>query len=179
MEGVKKSFPGVQALKGVDFEAYAGEALALVGANGAGKSTLMNVLGGVVRPDEGSIYIMDREADIHDPIVASELGIAFVHQEMALLPTLTIAENMYITDFPANGILIDFNKARELSRRALQRLGHDFPPETKIRELTPGDQQIVEIARSLLGNPRIVIFDEPTSSLTQREKERLFEVRVC
>ena len=176
MVGVKKSFPGVQALKGVDFEAYAGEALALVGANGAGKSTLMNILGGVVMPDEGEIHIQSQPVHIHNPLEATDLGIAFVHQEMALLPTMTIAENMYIANFPTRRGLIDAKKIRELSRNTLKRLGHDFPPGTWVRDLSPGDQQIVEIARALLGEPRIIIFDEPTSSLTSREKERLFEV---
>jgi ABC-type sugar transport system ATPase subunit len=163
-------------LKGVDFEAYAGEALALIGANGAGKSTLMNVLGGVIQPDEGEIRIAGNSIKIHDPLEAADHGIAFVHQEMAVLRTLTIAENLYITSFPTRNGLIDYTKARELSRKALNRLGHDFPPDAKMRDLSPGDQQIVEIARALLGDPKIIIFDEPTSSLTSREKGRLFEI---
>ena len=176
MVNIQKSFPGVQALKGVDFEAYAGEALALIGANGAGKSTLMNVLGGVIQPDEGEIRIAGNTIKIHDPLEAADHGIAFVHQEMAVLRTLTIAENLYITSFPTRNGLIDNEKARQLSRDALRRLGHDFPPDAKMRDLSPGDQQIVEIARALLGDPKIIIFDEPTSSLTSREKERLFEI---
>jgi ABC-type sugar transport system ATPase subunit len=176
MAGIKKSFPGVQALKGVDFEAYAGEALALIGANGAGKSTLMNVLGGVIQPDEGQINIQGEMVEIRDPLEAAAHGIAFVHQEMAILRTMTIAENLYIANFPTRNGLIDYPKARQLSQAVLQRLGHDFPVDTLLRDLSPGDQQIVEIARALLGNPRLIIFDEPTSSLTSREKERLFEV---
>jgi ABC-type sugar transport system ATPase subunit len=176
MVGVKKSFPGVQALKGVDFEAYAGEALALIGANGAGKSTLMNVLGGVILPDEGEILIEDQPVIIRNPKEAADLGIAFVHQEMALLPTMTIAENMFVGNFPLNRGFIDAKQIKEKSVVTLKRLGHDFPPDVKVRDLSPGDQQIVEIARALLSKPRIIIFDEPTSSLTSREKERLFEV---
>ncbi|HLE15256.1 MAG TPA: sugar ABC transporter ATP-binding protein [Anaerolineales bacterium] len=176
MVGIQKSFPGVQALKGVDFEAFAGEALALIGANGAGKSTLMNVLGGVIQPDAGQILIAGQPVEIHDPLQAAAHGIAFVHQEMAILRTLTIAENLYITSFPTRNGLIDFEQANRLSSSVLARLGHDFPPETRMRDLSPGDQQIVEIARALLGEPRLIIFDEPTSSLTSREKARLFEV---
>ena len=97
-------------------------------------------------------------------------------REMAILRTLSIAENLYIANFPTHNGLIDYKKARELSRKTLKRLGHDFPPDAKMRDLSPGDQQIVEIARALLGDPRIIIFDEPTSSLTSREKERLFDV---
>lgn len=176
MIGITKRFPGVVALKDVDFEAYPGEALALVGANGAGKSTLMNILGGVEQPDEGEIYIEGKSTIIQNPLEAEKHGIAFVHQEMALLPTMNIAENMFIADFPTSSGLINSSEINKLTRETLNRLGHDFSPETKLRELSPGDQQIVEIARALLGEPRVIIFDEPTSSLTSREKNRLFEV---
>lgn len=176
MTQVDKQFPGVQALKGVSFEANSGEAVALIGANGAGKSTLMNILGGVVRPDSGEIIINGEEAEIHNPLDAAEYGIAFVHQEMAMLPTLTIAENMFISTFPTKAGLIDYKKANELSAKALGRLGCHFPPKTRVSHLSPGDRQMVEIARALLSNPKIIIFDEPTSSLTNREKKRLFEV---
>ena len=100
MENVEKSFPGVQALKDVTFEAHAGEATALIGANGAGKSTLVNVLAGVIQQDGGKVYIRGELAKINHPIDASKYGITFVHQEMAMLPTLTIAENMFISTFP-------------------------------------------------------------------------------
>jgi len=176
MVNIGKSFPGVQALRGVDLEAYAGEALAVIGANGAGKSTLMNVLGGVLRPDSGEIYIHGEPAEIHSPLDAARYGIAFVHQEMAMLPTLTIAENMFISTFPTRSGLIDYRSTNERSAQALARLGCDFPPGTRVSHLSPGDRQIVEIARGLLIHPKIIIFDEPTSSLTRREKARLFEV---
>jgi ABC-type sugar transport system ATPase subunit len=176
MTNVHKKFPGVQALKGVNLEAHAGEALALVGANGAGKSTLMNVLGGVLMPDEGEIYLHNELADIHSPLDAAKYGIAFVHQEMAMLPTLTIAENMYISTFPTKAGFIDYKATNDKSIKALTRLGCHFPPTTRVSHLSPGDRQMVEIARALLSNPKIIIFDEPTSSLTRREKNRLFEV---
>lgn len=176
MIGISKRFPGVQALDKIDMEAYPGEALALIGANGAGKSTLMNVLGGVVGADEGAIIIGGEHVGIHSPLDAAEYGITFVHQEMALLPTLTVAENMYIASFPTRSVLIDYEVTQENSRKALKRVGWVFDPRTKVRHLSPGDQQLVEIARALLSEPRIVIFDEPTSSLTSREKARLFEV---
>ncbi len=176
MVGIDKSFPGVHALKDVSLEAVAGEALALIGANGAGKSTLMNVLGGVLRPDRGQIFVHDEVADIHTPLDAARYGIAFVHQEMAMLPTLTIAENLFITTFPTHSGLIDFKSINEQSARVLARLGCDFPPETRVSQLSPGDRQMVEIGRALLIEPKIIIFDEPTSSLTRREKDRLFQV---
>jgi ABC-type sugar transport system ATPase subunit len=176
MVNIQKSFPGVQALKGVSLEAYAGEALALIGANGAGKSTLMNILGGVIRPDAGEVHIHGEPAEIHSPLAAARYGVAFVHQEMAMLPTLTIAENLFISTFPTQGAFINYSATNEQSVRALARLGCNFPPTTRVSHLSPGDRQMVEIARALLSNPKIIIFDEPTSSLTRRERNRLFDV---
>lgn len=177
MTAISKSFPGVQALDNVNIEAYAGEALALIGANGAGKSTLMNVLGGVVRADVGDIRINNQPVTITSPLDATANGIAFVHQEMAMLPTMTVAENMFITSFPTSGArLIDRGRLESECAQVLARLDATFTPDTRVEYLSTGDQQMVEIARALLGNPGIVIFDEPTSSLTSREKARLFEV---
>jgi ABC-type sugar transport system ATPase subunit len=176
MTGIHKSFPGVKALKGVSFEAYPGESLAIIGANGAGKSTLMNILGGVVQAEEGEIYIDGRKMQIHSPADASRFGISFVHQELALMPTMSILDNMLIAAFPNHNGFIDYRRGEVLCREALSRLGYDFNLHMHVRDLSPGDQQIIEIARTLLGNSRIVIFDEPTSSLTSREKERLFEI---
>jgi ribose transport system ATP-binding protein len=177
MQGIKKHFPGVQALKGVDFAVHSGEVLALVGANGAGKSTLMNVLGGLVKADEGHIYIKGQSAVIHSPLDAAKNGIAFVHQEMSLLPTLSVIDNIHISSFPKSQLgLIDYTATATHCQRALDRLGCTFSLMTKVRDLSPGNQQMVEIARALLYNPQIIIFDEPTSSLTTREKDRLFAV---
>lgn len=176
MVGIKKSFPGVQALKGVDLELCSGEVLALIGANGAGKSTLMNVLGGVITADEGDIYIQGERVSIRSPLNAAKLGIAFVHQETALMPTMTVAENMRISDFPTRMGLIDVKSVEEDCVRVLSRFGVEISPRALIRDLSPGERQMVEIGRALLGEARIIIFDEPTSSLTGREKTRLFEV---
>ena len=159
----------------MDFEAYAGEAMALIGANGAGKSTLMNVLGGVISKDTGVITIDGSPVEMHSPSDAMNHGIAFVHQEMAILPTLSIVDNMYISRFPIKSGLINYSKAKESCRAVLARLGCDLDLDTLLRNLSPGDQQLVEIGRALLANPRIIIFDEPTSSLTSRERQRLFD----
>jgi ABC-type sugar transport system ATPase subunit len=159
----------------VDFEAYAGEAMGLVGANGAGKSTLMNVLGGVISEDAGVMKIDGSPVTIHSPADAMRLGIAFVHQEMTILPTLSIVDNMYISRFPIRSGLIDYARAKDLCRAVLARLGCDFDLDILLRNLSPGDQQLVEIGRALLLDPRIIIFDEPTSSLTSRERQRLFD----
>lgn len=176
MVDIRKRFPGVDALKGVTFEAFAGEATALIGANGAGKSTLMNVLGGVVAADAGQIQILGEPVTIRSPAEASRHGVAFVHQELALMPTLSILDNMLVSAFPTRNGFIDYTRGERLCREALSKLGYEFNLRTQVRDLSPGDQQIVEIARTLLGNSKIIIFDEPTSSLTSREKERLFEI---
>jgi ABC-type sugar transport system ATPase subunit len=176
MIDIAKSFPGVQALKGVNLEAFAGQALGLVGANGAGKSTLMNVLGGVVRADEGHIEIAGKTVEINGPLGAALLGIAFIHQELALMPTMSVVENVFISSFTTKTGLIDFRAAEERCAEALTRLGCDVDPRTKVRDLAAGERQLVEIARALLTNARIIIFDEPTSSLTQKEQQHLFAV---
>jgi ABC-type sugar transport system ATPase subunit len=177
IENVKKSFRSVQALKGVNLQAYSGEVLALIGANGAGKSTLMNILAGVLTPDEGSLYLDGKPVSFTNPLEATAQGISFVHQEMALLPSLTIAENMYITTFPRNHTgLIDKKRAYAEGQKVLDDLTDGLDPRTEVRALSTGDQQMVEIARALLTNPRLIIFDEPTSSLTESEKNRLFQV---
>ncbi len=177
IQGVKKAFRSVQALKGVNLEAHAGEVLALIGANGAGKSTLMNILGGVLQPDEGTIYFDGKEVSFSNPLDATAQGVSFVHQEMALLPSLTIAENMYISTFPRGAAgLIDKKKAHAEGQEVLNSLTDGLDPRTEVRALSTGDQQMVEIARALLTNPRLIIFDEPTSSLTDSEKKRLFTV---
>jgi ABC-type sugar transport system ATPase subunit len=176
MRGVSKRFPGVQALTSVSFEAYAGEAVALIGANGAGKSTLMNVLGGNLQSDEGEILIGGQAVSINSPLAATANGIAFVHQEMAMLPTMTVAENIHISSFPTRAGIIDRKAMEASTAEVLTRLGCHFTPDTRIQVLSTGDRQMVEIARALLSKPSIIIFDEPTSSLTSREKARLFDV---
>jgi len=176
MVQISKRYPGVQALDDVNMEAYPGEALALLGANGAGKSTLMNVLGGVVRPDAGQILIGGAPVEIHSPLAAARHGIAFVHQEMMMLPTLTVAENLFITSFPTRGGLIDRSSMSRRSSQVLTRLGCNFTPDTRVHHLSTGDRQMIEIGRALLSNPGIILFDEPTSSLTSRERDRLFGV---
>ncbi len=175
MTGVTKQYPGVQALSNVNFEAYSGEAMALIGANGAGKSTLMNVLGGVIGKDSGVIKIDGAPVELQSPSDAMVHGIAFVHQEMTILPTLSIVDNMYISRFPKRSGLINYSEAKEKCRAVLTTLGCDLDLDTPLRNLSPGDQQLVEIGRALLADPRIIIFDEPTSSLTSRERRRLFD----
>jgi ABC-type sugar transport system ATPase subunit len=176
MHAVSKRFPGVVALRSADLEAYAGEAVALMGANGAGKSTLMNILGGIIGKDEGEISVDGRPAEMRTPIESIERGIAFVNQELNSLPTMTIAENVFADGLPTRYGRVDFAEAEGRTVEILLRLGSRLDPRTPVAALNAGDRQLVEIARALRRNPKILIFDEPTSSLSHRERRRLFEV---
>jgi ABC-type sugar transport system ATPase subunit len=176
MIGISKTYPGVVALDGASLDAQAGEATAVMGANGAGKSTLMNVLGGVTRPDAGSIELGGTRVEIGSPRDAARYGIAFVHQELTMLPTLSVEENIFINDFPTRNGLIDKAVMRARSKAILDRLGCAILPERLVGDLSTGDRQMIEIARAMRREPRVIIFDEPTSSLTQPEKRRLFAV---
>jgi ABC-type sugar transport system ATPase subunit len=176
MEGISKAFAGVAVLRDSSLEAWGGEALALMGANGAGKSTLMNILGGNVAADHGRISIDGSNVAIRSAREAALKGIAFVHQELAMLPTLTVADNIFIDNLPVSGLFISTADMRRRSQALLGRLGSTVSPESRIEELSIGDRQLVEIARALRHEPRIIIFDEPTSSLTEPERRRLFKV---
>jgi ABC-type sugar transport system ATPase subunit len=178
MQGIRKSFDDNSVLKGVDFELCAGEVHALVGENGAGKTTLMNILAGVHQADAGSIRLRSRaDVIIPDEKRAQELGIAIVFQERSLFAQLSIAENIFASRQPVKRLgLIDRKRLHEYARVLLRRTGLDADPQQAVETLSPAQQQLVEIAKALSLNPAIVIFDEPTSSLTERETHRLFEV---
>src|SRR5258708_11633321 len=176
MEGISKAYAGVAVLRDASLEAHGGEAIALVGANGAGKSSLMNILGGDVISDHGHISIDGIDVVIHSAREAALKGIAFVHQELAMLPTLTVADNIFIDNLPTSGPFISTGEMRRRSGVLLGRLGSSVSPESRVEELSIGDRQLVEIARALRHRPRIIIFDEPTSSLTEPERRRLFKV---
>ncbi len=175
---IHKSFFGVPVLKAIDLDIERGTTVGLVGENGAGKSTLMNILGGVVPPTSGQMLLNGEAYRPHDPKVADEAGIAFIHQELNLFTNLTIAENFFINDFPTTGGLPLLNR-RDLSNRAREFLGQvdlEVSPDMRVERLTPGERQLVEVAKALSMDAGIIIFDEPTTSLTARETERLFEL---
>jgi ABC-type sugar transport system ATPase subunit len=176
MAGLSKSFPGVVALRAANLEARRGEAVALMGANGAGKSTLMNVLGGVTQPDAGTVMIDGTAVRLRSPRDALAHGIAFVHQELAMLPSMTVAENVFADGFATRLGLIDSATMHREAASLLARLGCTLSTRLAVETLGPGDRQMVEIARALRRAPRIMIFDEPTSSLTDTEKRRLFDI---
>lgn len=173
MRGIRKTFPGVVALDGVGFACRAGEIHALCGENGAGKSTLMKVLGGVYRPDAGEIAIDGRPVVFSHPAEARRAGISIIHQELSLLPDRTVAENVFMGLEPVRGLLLDRRALRQRTAALLARLQAGIDPETLVRDLSIAEQQIVEIAKALAVEARILVMDEPTAALDDREAERL------
>ena len=174
VEGISKGFPGVQALKDVHLEVRSGEVLVLVGENGAGKSTLMKILSGIYTRDEGTIIFEGEPVELTSPLQAQQLGITIIHQELNMMPDLTVAQNIYIGREPRTG---PFLSERALNRRAeelLQRLDIKLDPRRRVGELTVAEQQMVEIAKALSFNAKVLIMDEPTSALTDTEVETLF-----
>ena len=167
MRAICKAFPGVVALDHADLAAGLGRVTALVGANGAGKSTLMNILGGVVSRDSGEIFVAGQAVALRTPIESLQTGIGFVQQELNSLPTMSISENIFIDAFPRRFGGIDARQCNRGSRELLERLGSDLDPATIVGELSVGDRQLVEIARALRRDPKLLIFDEPTSSLSR------------
>jgi ribose transport system ATP-binding protein len=176
MSGVTKRFPGVVALDDVSLEVYPGERIALVGENGAGKSTLMKLLSGVETPDEGTIEIDGAEVSLTSPAHARSLGVSIIHQELGLVPELTVAQNITLgRERTRFGILDSRGTVRETSA-LLDRLGMVIDPNARIKDLTVGKQQMVEIARALSENARLLILDEPTAALNEAEVRTLFEL---
>jgi len=174
---LSKSFPGVAALEDVTLHLGHGRVHALMGENGAGKSTLMKIVAGVCTPDSGELRLEGRSVRLDSPRQALECGIAMIHQELNLLPTMSVAENIWIRREPLNAL--KFVRHRELNRRTralLERLAVDIDPEAEVRTLPLAARQMVEIARALSYDSRVLIMDEPTSALTEREAERLFAV---
>lgn len=172
--GISKGFPGVQALSGVSFDLHPGEVHALMGENGAGKSTLIKILCGVQPQDEGEIILDGKAVTIASPVHAHELGISPVHQELHLEPYLSVAENIFLGRQPTNRLgLIDKRRMLAESHRILNELGVALDPAATVGRLSIAERQVVAIARAVSTKARILIFDEPTSSLTRRESELL------
>lgn len=173
---IKKSFPGVQALKGVNFELRKGEVHVLVGENGAGKSTLMKIFAGVYQPDEGEIYVNGQKVDINLPKKAQDLGISIIYQELNLCQHLNVAQNIFLGREPRKGIFVDENKMMNDAKEILDYLNVDINPREKVKNLPIGKQQMVEIAKAVSLKSNILIMDEPTSALTNREVDELFKL---
>ena len=176
MENITKRFPGVTALTQVNFDVMEGEVVALIGENGAGKSTLMKVLGGVHHPDEGTITASGSPAVIRSVADADSLGVGFVHQELNVLDNLDVGANVFLGREPHRFGLINRRKIKADTQPFLDTLGLDVSPDTPLSKLSIGQQQMVEIAKALSKEAKIIIMDEPTSSLTLSETERLLKV---
>ncbi len=175
--GVVKSFPGVIALGGVDLQIRCGQLTALVGENGAGKSTLMNILAGVFQPSAGELLFDGEAVSFADTREAQERGIAIVFQELNLFPYLSVAENIFLGREPLNRFgFIDYGQMNRMATELLYRLRLQIDPRTLMTNLRVGQRQMVEIAKVLFHNPRVIIMDEPTSALSEREIETLFEL---
>ena len=176
MRAIEKSFNGIPVLKKADFNLRQGEVHALMGGNGAGKSTLMKILTGVYSKDAGSILLEGKAIDIDSPTIAEHFGIAMIFQEFSLVPTLTVAQNIFLKREPrlAGGLIIDDAALIKKAQFILGQLGEDIDPRARVEQLSVGKCQIVEIAKALSKNARILVMDEPTSSLSEAEVAKLF-----
>jgi ABC-type sugar transport system ATPase subunit len=176
VEHISKTFPGVRALDDVSVEFEKASVHAVMGENGAGKSTLGKIIAGVYSADQGVIKIEGQEVKPTDPRIAQGLGIALVHQELAFCPNMTVAENLQLGGFPTKAGFMNWGKLREKARALLHEIGADIDVDTPLAQLTTGQEQMVQIAGAVGVNARIIIFDEPTSSLSTNESEHLFEL---
>ena len=177
LQNIKKEFPGVLALDDVSLEAKAGKVHALMGENGAGKSTLIKILAGAYSKDQGTILFDNKEVNIENPHDSLNLGIKVVYQEIALIPEFTVGENIFLEKFPVNGLgVVNWKKLYADCNNLLKKIGFNLNVKEKVVNLSISEQQIVEIARAIFQNAAVVVMDEPTSSLTPNEIEKLFEV---
>lgn len=175
IDGLRKSFDGAVALRGVSLSVAAGEVHALIGENGAGKSTLMKALSGAIEPDGGAMFLDGNPYEPGNPLHARRCGIAMIYQELILAPHLSVEENILLGSEPSFFGFVDRKRRRDRAREALAQLNHtDLPLETPVNQLSIAEQQMVEIARALISTPKVLIMDEPTSSLTQVDTENLF-----
>jgi len=179
MSGVSKTFPGVRALDSVSFSVQRGEVVALVGENGAGKSTLMKILAGIYKPDAGKILFEGREVTIRSPRESAQLGVGVIHQELEIIDTLDAAGNIFLGREPrwAGPLrLLDRSRIYAEAQRVLNRAGLEVPADIPLRRFSTAQKQLVEIARALSQDAQLLIMDEPTSSLTLTEAERLMQL---
>ncbi|WP_083007380.1 sugar ABC transporter ATP-binding protein [Halomonas sp. GT] len=174
---VRKAFPGVVALDNVQLKVRPGSVHALMGENGAGKSTLMKIIAGVYIPDQGEVRLKGQPLALQGPLDALEAGIAMIHQELNLMPFMTIAENIWIRREPLSAFgMINHDKMNQMTEALFERLGIDMDPEMEVRKLTVAGRQMIEIAKAVSFDSEVLIMDEPTSSLADREVEHLFRI---
>ena len=176
LRGIGKSFTGVRALDDVSLDCQAGEVHAICGENGAGKSTLMKVLGGVYRPEKGEILLGGKPIAFRHPVEARRAGISIIHQELSLLPERSVADNIFLGLEPTSGGLLDRAAMQGGARRLLERVGARVQPDALVKSLSIAEQQLVEIAKALALDARIIVMDEPTAALDERDAGRLLEL---
>lgn len=176
MQNIHKKFPGVYALKDVNYELHAGEVHALLGENGAGKSTLIKVLGGIYIADQGEIYIDGKKVEIKGVKDAQANGISIIHQELVLVPYMTVAENIFLGRETGSGILVDRKSMTKDAQALLDAYDMDINASTLVKDLTIAQQQMVEIVKAVSYNSKILVMDEPTSSISDKEVAGLFEI---
>lgn len=174
VENISKQFPGTLALDNVSLEVHSGEVHVLFGENGAGKSTLIQCIAGVHLPTNGEIFLNGQDVELHSVRQARDLGISAVFQEFSIIPQLTVGENLFLGSEKTNGPFLDKNKLRDQANETLKRLGFPLDPDKLVMYLSRAEQQMVEIAKAFRTKPSIVILDEPTASLTERETDQLF-----
>ena len=176
VSGVEKSFPGVKALSNIEFSVRKGTVHALCGENGAGKSTLMKIIMGLYQADKGQIYIDEKPVSIKNPIQAREMGISMIAQELNYVPELSVAENLFLGRLPVNKFgKVDWKKVKKDAAQFLADEKLPYKPEQKLKELTVSDIQMLEIIKAITNNAEIVIMDEPTSSISEKEVKQLFD----
>lgn len=176
MKNITKEFPGVKALDNVNLRLRSGEVHSILGENGAGKSTLIKVLGGIHKENSGEILIDGKKVEIDSVQDAQKLGISIIHQELVLVPHLTVAENVFLGREPKQGISIGFNKMIDDTRELLKQFDLNIKPTDRVGKLSIANQQMVEIIKAISFNAKILVMDEPTSSISDTEVERLFEI---
>ncbi|MCB1639466.1 MAG: sugar ABC transporter ATP-binding protein, partial [Thiothrix sp.] len=175
LRNIRKSYGPIEVLHGIDLEIYPGEVVALLGENGAGKSTVSNVISGTVLPSAGEMTWQGAPYAPANPREAIDSGVGMIHQELLLLPHLSIAENIFVGRYPMKGGRIDRREMEQRASQGLQRLGLDISPRRKVDGLATASQQLIEIAKALTLNARMLIFDEPTAALGGEETRQLFE----
>jgi ribose transport system ATP-binding protein len=177
VEDLSKSFPGVKALKKFSFQLSEGEIHGLVGENGAGKTTFIKILNGLFPPDEGEIYIFGEKVGRLTPILSNQFGLKFIHQELSIFPHISIMDNIFVNNYPTKGkTIINWKQVYKSTKVLLDEYGIDVDPKTMVNDLSIGQRQLIEIITAITKNARIIIMDEPTASLGDTEKDKLFSV---